>query len=222
MSPLRDIVVIGGSAGAVEGMLGIAERLPRGLPASIFLVIHVSPTAPSLLPRLLERRGPLHSWHPLDGERFEPSVIYVASPDHHLLVRVSDMGVQRGPRENGHRPAIDALFRSASAAHGARVLAVVLSGNLRDGAMGLRAVADAGGAAIVQDPQAADYAGMPASALALVPEAEVVPLDAIAARIVALSGGGAPDRLEPRRGPGRGAMPSLNRLAGPDSPRAPG
>jgi two-component system chemotaxis response regulator CheB len=213
MSSRRDVVVIGGSAGAVEGMLRIVERLPAGLAARVFLVIHVPPTAPSVLPRILERHGSLAARHPANGEVTAPSVIYIAPPDFHLLVREETVGVVRGPRESGHRPAVDPLFRSASATCGSRVIGVVLSGNLDDGAAGLRAIVDAGGLAIVQDPSDAVHPSMPLSALAVVPEAEVVPLREIADRIAALvdtpggaappvrragrsNGGDAPDPLE--------------------------
>ena len=188
MSSVRDVVVIGGSAGAVEAMLRIAEGLPSGLAARLFLVIHVPPTASSVLPRLLERRSSLQSRHPQDGEATSLSIIYVAPPDYHLLVRDGTVAVVRGPRENGHRPAIDPLFRSAARAYGGRVIAVVLSGNLDDGASGLRAVVNAGGVAIVQDPDDAVHPGMPRSALSFVPEADVVALAGIAERISALVG----------------------------------
>jgi two-component system chemotaxis response regulator CheB len=188
MSSRRDVVVIGGSAGAVEGMLRIVERLPAGLPARIFVVIHVPPTAPSVLPRILERHGSLVARHPADGEVTAPSIIYVAPPDFHLLVRAETVGVVRGPPESGHRPAIDPLFRSASVTCGDRVIGVVLSGNLDDGTAGLRAIVDAGGTAIVQDPAGAVHYSMPQSAIAFVPEAEVVPLGEIANRIATLVG----------------------------------
>lgn len=210
MDGLRDIVVLGGSAGGVEAMLRVAERLPGDLAASIFLVIHVSPTAPSMLPSILARHGSLRSCHARDGDAFERSVIYVAPPDHHLLVRSAVVSVERGPRENGHRPAIDPLFRSAGAAHDRRVIAVVLSGNLDDGAAGLRAVVDAGGAAIVQDPRGAAYPGMPARALAIVPEAEVVPVADIAARIVELVGSPAPGASSVARTRSRRGSPGLD------------
>jgi two-component system chemotaxis response regulator CheB len=193
MHAVRDIVVIGGSAGAVEGILRIAGALPATLAARVFVVIHVPPTAPSVLPRLLERSGPLRARHPRDADATQPSTIYVAPPDHHLVVRHGSVGVVRGPRENGHRPAVDPLFRSASRAYGGRVIAVVISGNLDDGSAGLRAVADRGGATLVQDPADAVYPGMPQNALELVPDAEVVPLDRIADRIAELVGTPAPE-----------------------------
>jgi len=201
MTDIHDIVIIGGSAGAVEGLLRVVERLPPRLAASVFVVIHVPPTAPSMLPRILERRGPLRALHPRHGEAFEPSVIYVAPPDRHLLVRDVRVSVLRTPSEKGHRPAIDPLFRSASSAHGCRVTAVVLSGNLDDGAAGLRAVVDAGGVAIVQEPSEATYPSMPKRALALVPEAERVPVLDIARRIVELVGSPAPAASRRSSGP---------------------
>lgn len=189
MNGPRDVVVVGGSAGAVEAMLLVASALPAGLPARVFLVIHVPPDAPSLLPRLLARHGPLAARHPRQGEITEAATIYVAPPGRHLLVHDGWVELGDGPPASGHRPSADVLFRSAALSCGPRVLGVVLSGNLHDGAAGLRAVVDAGGYGLVQAPAEAAHPGMPASALASVPEAETAPLARMAGRITALVGG---------------------------------
>jgi two-component system chemotaxis response regulator CheB len=167
--PRRDVVVVGASAGGVEALSQLVARLPPALPASLFVVLHLPAGATSVLPRILSRRGPLPAAHPRDDEPIESGHIYVAPPDQHLLVSRGRVRVVHGPRENGHRPAVDPLFRSAAEAYGKRVIGVVLSGTLDDGTAGLLAVKAHGGLALVQDPSDALFAGMPRSALDNVP-----------------------------------------------------
>ncbi|MDB4884684.1 MAG: CheB methylesterase [Gemmatimonadetes bacterium] len=185
MAISRDIIVIGGSAGAVEGLIRLMPGLPAALAARVFVTVHV-PATVSALPSILTRVGHLTARHPADHDATEPSIVYVAPPDHHLLVKPGAVRVLRGPRENGHRPAIDPLFRSAAASYGPRVICVVLSGNLNDGSAGADAVAGAGGTVLVQDPAECVYPSMPAAALAEVPSATVLPLDQIARHLLAL------------------------------------
>jgi two-component system chemotaxis response regulator CheB len=184
MTLCRDVVVIGGSAGAVEGVMRLVGGLPASIAARLFLVIHVPASSHSLLPRILTRAGHLDARHPDDGELTERGIIYVAPPDHHLLVKPGSVRVVRGPRENGHRPAIDPLFRSAATSYGARVVCVVLSGNLDDGATGALAVHHAGGVVIAEDPEQALYPGIPTAVVASVPTATVLPLDRIAQHVM--------------------------------------
>jgi two-component system, chemotaxis family, protein-glutamate methylesterase/glutaminase len=161
----RDIIVIGASAGGVEALTRIARALPRGFPASLFIVCHFPPGGKSVLPDLLSKAGPLLATHPDDGDPFHPGHIYVAPPDRHLLLEPGGrMRVTRGPRENHHRPAVDPLFRSAARHYGGRVIGVVLTGSLYDGAAGLLAVRGAGGLGVVQDPRDAQVAAMPLNA----------------------------------------------------------
>lgn len=161
----RDIVVIGASAGGVEAVASVIEALPRDLAAAVFIVVHFPPHTTSVLPRIITRRGGMTAVHPEDGAPIELGCVYVAPPDRHLLVEHGHMRLVRGPRENGARPSVDPLFRSAARAYGARVIGVVLTGNLDDGTAGLMAIKSAGGVAVVQDPDDALYAGMPTSAL---------------------------------------------------------
>jgi two-component system chemotaxis response regulator CheB len=163
--PAQRIVVIGASAGGVEALSEIARGLPAGFAAPIFAVIHVPPNSRSMLPEILSRRGHLPAKHAEDRERYRAGVIYIAPPDRHMLIQRDTIRLVRSPRENRHRPAIDPLFRSAAAAHGAAVIGVVLTGSLDDGTAGLLAIKEQGGIAIVQDPADAIHSSMPQSAL---------------------------------------------------------
>ncbi|HEY3922643.1 MAG TPA: chemotaxis protein CheB, partial [Gaiellaceae bacterium] len=159
------VVAIGGSAGGVESLIRVVAGLPPDLGAPVLAVIHVAPNAESRLPEILTRAGPLPAQHALDGEELQPNRIYVAPPDHHLLVRNHQSRVIRGAAENGHRPAIDALLRTAALDYRGGLVAVILSGMLDDGSAGARAVYQLGGAVIVQDPEDAAFPDMPASAI---------------------------------------------------------
>ena len=161
----RDVVVIGGSAGALEPLQRLLGDVPADLGATFFVVIHTGPNAHSTLGHILDRAGPLPADLARDGLAFAWGRVYVAPPDRHLLLDDGRMLLRRGPRENLSRPAIDPLFRSAAAAYGARVIGVLLSGMLYDGASGLRAIKRCGGIAVVQDPADALYPEMPRHAL---------------------------------------------------------
>jgi two-component system chemotaxis response regulator CheB len=164
--PKRNIVVVGASAGGIAALRRLIEQFPAGLPASIFVVVHVPAEHRSMLPSLLERAGRLPAAHPSDGDGIECGRIYVAPPDRHMVIEHGRVRLARGARENHHRPAIDALFRSAAQAFGPQVIGVVLSGSLDDGTAGLIAIKRHGGVAVVQDPDDADYPEMVRSALA--------------------------------------------------------
>ena len=159
----HNIVVLGASAGGVAALSTVCRGLPDDLPAALFVVLHVSPRAHSELPAILSRAGPLQACHAVDGERVCLGRIYVAPPDHHLLLDDSgDRTMLRcGPPENRSRPAVDPLFRSAAVACGPRVIGVVLSGALDDGAEGLSAIRRCGGITVVQDPADAEWPDMP-------------------------------------------------------------
>jgi two-component system chemotaxis response regulator CheB len=157
----RNIVVIGASAGGILALTDLFKSLPQGFEAYIFVVLHVSPFSPSVLPQILGNAAPFKSKHARDGEVMEPNLIYVAPPDHHIILEKDKMLVKKGPKENRFRPSVDALFRSAAYSYGARVVGVVLSGMLDDGTSGLWNVKRLGGIAIVQDPTDAEFPHMP-------------------------------------------------------------
>jgi len=161
----RDIVVVGGSAGGLEPLRSLGAALPPDLAAAVFVVVHGSPATPGVLPDILNRVGSLLAAFASEGEAIERGRIYVAPPDRHLLIGDGRMRVSSGPRENGFRPAVDPLFRTAARNGRSRVIGVVLSGSLNDGTSGLAAIKQHGGVALVQDPAEAIIPSMPASAI---------------------------------------------------------
>jgi two-component system chemotaxis response regulator CheB len=173
----HDIIVIGASAGGVEAVMRLARGLPGDLPAAICVVIHVSASNRSIFPEILQRETGLIAKHPEDGEKIKPGIIYVAPPDQHMLLEPGVIRLTSGPRHNLHRPAIDPLFRSAADNYGDRVIGVILTGFLDDGASGLAAIQRAGGVTIIQDPRDAAVPSMPQSALRLQNPDFCVPLD---------------------------------------------
>ncbi len=191
------LLVLGASAGGVRALCEVVRALPAGLDAAVFAVLHLSPYGRSAMPAILSRCGPLTAVHPTDGEAIRPGCIYVAPPDLHMLVEPGVVRLSRAASENGFRPSVDVLFRSAARSYGARVVAVVLTGNLDDGTAGLAAVKRHGGVAVVQDPAGADYPGMPASAVRNVDIDYVLPLGEIPGVLVDLCGRLAADGVPP-------------------------
>ena len=183
----HDIIVIGSSAGGVETLMRLCAGLPVDLSAAVFIVQHISPTSKSVLPDLLTRAGPLPARHPVDGEAIQSGHIYVAPPDQHLLLREGSIMLRHGPQENRTRPAIDPLFRSAAVAYGPRVIGVVLTGLLDDGAAGLVAIRRCGGLCIVQDPDDAQWPEMPRRAIERTQPDHIVPISEMPALLARLS-----------------------------------
>ncbi len=131
------IVVIGGSAGALEPLQRIIAGLPETIPAAIFVTTHVSQNAVSAVPHILSRSGALFASHAVDNTPIAPGRIVVAPPGCHLFIERGAVRVTRGPKKNGYRPSIDVLFRSAAESYGRGVCGVLLSGALDDGVAGL-------------------------------------------------------------------------------------
>jgi two-component system chemotaxis response regulator CheB len=173
--PVRDIAVVGFSAGGIEPLLRLVGALPADFPGSVFVVHHFPPQSISALPNILQRASALDVAQAVDGDAIVPGRICVARPDQHLVLTGGRIRCTNGPREQGHRPAIDPLFRSAARVFGPRVAGVILSGTLDDGTVGLIEVKARGGLALVQEPEEAAYPGMIMSAIRSVAVDHVAP-----------------------------------------------
>lgn len=189
----RDLIVIGASAGGLEPLRELVAAFPKDFRAAVLVVMHVPAMAESVLPAILTRAGPLLATRAEDGEPWHTGHIYVAPPDRHLSMFDGRLRVTAGPRLNGHRPAVDALFRSAARWGGPRVIGVILSGSLDDGASGLLAIKRSGGVTFAQDPNEARHPAMPKSAIERTAVDHILPTIELAKRIVSLVGENVPD-----------------------------
>lgn len=182
------IITIGASAGGVVALPALLGTLPADFPAAIFVVLHIPVQQDDLLTALIQRKTALAVHTAWDGQEIAPGNIYVAPPDNHLLIEGSKIRISHGPRQNRHRPAIDPLFRSAAKYYGARVIGVVLTGQLDDGVVGLNAIKTHGGVAIVQSPDDAEEPEMVQQALRNVQVDYCLPLDQIGSCLRELMG----------------------------------
>jgi two-component system chemotaxis response regulator CheB len=195
--PVRDIVVVGFSAGGIEPLLRLVEGLPADFPGAVFVVHHFPPQSVSALPNIVQRSSALDVTQAVDDEPIVPGRICVARPDQHLVLTGGRVRCTNGPREQGHRPAIDPLFRSAARTFGPRVAGVLLSGTLDDGTVGMIEIKARGGLALVEEPEETAYPGMVMSALRNVAVDHVAPARELAAILdrVAREGDSEPDPL---------------------------
>ncbi len=182
----RDLVAIGASAGGVEALRSVLGKLPVALPATVFVTIHRPAATPSGLAAVLGRAATLPVREPRHGERFRKRTIYLAPSDHHMIVCDDRLKRLRTPKQHHTRPSIDPMMVSLAEAYGARVIGVLLTGNLSDGVAGLVAIKAANGLSLVQDPREAAFPAMPRNALLYDHVDLVFRLDAVAAIITAL------------------------------------
>ncbi|MFI9812847.1 chemotaxis protein CheB [Saccharothrix variisporea] len=195
--PSRDLIVVGASAGGVEALRAFVGGLPDDLPAAVAVVLHMPAGGTSALAAILDRSGPLPAVSARHGMPLRKGRVHVAPPDHHLIVTGGEVHLSHGPTENGHRPSVDALFRSAAVARGPAVVGVVLSGTLDDGAAGMVAITSRGGLAVVQDPEEALYSGMPNAVLRTVEVEHVLPAAKMGVVLREVVGGPVEDAGEP-------------------------
>ena len=181
MEVQAEAVVIGASAGALEALSAILPKLPASFPLPVMVVVHIPADRSSVLADLFRAKCRLPVQEAEDKEPIVPGAIYFAPPDYHLLVESNKcVALSSDEPELFSRPSIDVLFETAADAYGAGLIAIILTGANHDGAKGLRAVIDAGGAALVQDPEGAFASAMPEAAIRLCPESRVLSLEQIA------------------------------------------
>ena len=161
----RNTIVVGASAGGVQALSTLVAQLPSDLSAAVLIILHIPAHVPSLLPTILSRDSRLPVAHAVNGEEIKNGRIYVAPPDNHLLIENGRVKLVHGPKENLHRPSIDAMFRSAALSAGLRAIGVILTGARDDGKNGMIAIKQRGGIAIIQDPAEAPYPSMPLSVM---------------------------------------------------------
>jgi len=167
-------VVIGASAGAVQALLQIFPALPAPYPVPILVIVHIPPGKDNALVPLFASKTPLTVKEAEDKEPPRAGIIYFAPSDYHLLVEDTETLALSGDEPANHsRPSIDVLFESAADIYGPSLVGIILTGANSDGAAGLKAIANAGGHAIIEDPTSASAATMPAAALAACPGADV-------------------------------------------------
>lgn len=161
----RDTIVIGASAGGFEAIQQLVAQFPGNIPAAVFVILHIHGKGAGILPDILNRVGTLPAAEAVDGELILPGRIYVAPPDYHLMIESERVHLSHGPKENLQRPCINVMFRSAAASRGDRVIGVLLSGLLDDGAAGLWEIQQQLGVTVVQDPAEATFRSMPENAI---------------------------------------------------------
>lgn len=181
------VVVVGASWGGLEALTSLVRGLPDDFPIPVVVIQHRGRDSKTLLADLLQDRSRLQVSEPDDKEPLQAGHVYVAPSDYHLLVDVGYLSLEMDAPVRYSRPSIDVTFSSAADSYGPRAIGVVLTGANADGAIGLRAIIDAGGAGIVQDPDSAEMPVMPRAARLAVPEATVLPVEKIAPHLVSLA-----------------------------------
>ncbi|HET9991842.1 MAG TPA: chemotaxis protein CheB [Kofleriaceae bacterium] len=179
---MNDLIVIGGSAGALEALLALLPALSAELVTPIAIALHLGPNQRNLVPDLLRRVTQRTVVEAEDKQQLEPRFVYIAPPNYHVLVeRTRSLALSVDDLVNFSRPSIDVLFESAADAYRTSCTGVLLSGANEDGARGLQRIADAGGRAYVQAPATASHPTMPDAGLRRVgSRARVFPISELA------------------------------------------
>jgi two-component system chemotaxis response regulator CheB len=184
-------VGLAASAGGLAALSHVLSCLPPDFAAPLLVVQHLDPRHRSWLAEILGRRTALNVTQVQGGETIVAGNVYVAPPDHHLLLcRNGELGLSDLARVQHVRPSADLLFTSLAEAWGQGAIAVVLTGTGRDGAAGVLAVKQHGGMVIAQNEASAEFFGMPDAAFRTGVVDHVLPLDDIAPALVRLTEGG--------------------------------
>ena len=190
-----EIVMVGASAGGLDAICALLGDLPADFGMAVVVVQHRSRDSDALC-EVLQGCTSLVVEEVTDKSPIEPGHVYLAPPDYHLLVEPGHLALSTDAPELYSRPSIDVAFESAADAYGPRVVGVVMTGANHDGSRGLRRIARQGGRALVQDPGTAEVAVMPTAAIGAVPDAEILTVARIAARLRTLDTAAAPSRKE--------------------------
>ena len=188
-SLVRDVIVVGASAGGIRAVMRILARLPAALPAFMGVVIHRSAESTSSWSEVLGQGTKLRVVEPGDGEPLTNGSVYVAPAGCHMIFEQERVVLQRGAKEHYTRPAVDPLFNSAALAYRRRVVGVILTGGGHDGMQGLLSITMAGGLSLVQKPSEAQDAAMPEYAIAHDHVRAALSVDEIGDALVLLSQG---------------------------------
>jgi two-component system, chemotaxis family, protein-glutamate methylesterase/glutaminase len=192
------IVVIGTSAGGASALEELIMQFKPEMDAAFFVVLHLSRKGiGDYLFHRFQKYTSLKVRVAQDGDKIEKSVIYIAPPDNHMLLTEGQVSIGRGAPENGWRPSINNLFRSAAAAYNSRVIAIILTGMLDDGTSGMSAIVRSGGTAIVQDPNEAEYPDMPLSVLNNMEVEFCISLSKMGGVLSEIISGPAPEPVQP-------------------------
>jgi two-component system chemotaxis response regulator CheB len=184
-TPPPCLVVIASSLGGIQALRHILSALPADLPASVVVVQHLEPGRRSRLAEVLGMVSALPVSEARGGEALDDGRVFVAPPGRHVVVDGGGrLQLSDAPPVRFSRPAADPLFASAAERFGAGVVGVVLTGCDSDGSLGVRAIKEAGGIVLVQDPATATVESMPRNAIATGTADDVLPLEQIAGRIV--------------------------------------
>jgi two-component system, chemotaxis family, CheB/CheR fusion protein len=184
--PSKQVIVvgIGASAGGIQALQKFFDALPKQTGAAFVVVVHLDPDSHSELAHILAARTAMAVVQAEGTQRLEPNCVYVIAPNRRLQISDHDISAVEFDEPRGRRAPIDLFFRSL-AEHGDGI-AVILSGAGADGAVGVKAVKEAGGIIMVQDPAEAEYSSMPRNAIATGVIDFVLPVRSIATRLVEL------------------------------------
>ncbi|MDQ6689565.1 MAG: chemotaxis protein CheB [Gemmatimonadota bacterium] len=181
------VVGVGTSWGGLAAMTKLLGDLPGDFGLPVVIVQHRSKDSDLLLTQLLQDTTDLRVCEVEDKDPLTPGTVHVAPANYHVLIDAGYLSLTVEDPVRFSRPSIDVMLSSAADTYGPGAIGVVLTGANEDGARGLADIARRGGRALVQDPRTAEIPIMPHAAVKAVPSAEVLPLDALAARLVALS-----------------------------------
>jgi two-component system chemotaxis response regulator CheB len=161
-----DVIAVAASAGGLRALKQILAALPAGFPAALVVVQHLDPRHRSLMAEILSRSTPLRVQQATEGDRIEPSTVYIAPPNKHLLVNPDGtLSMSMFKLVHFVRPSADLLFESVAASYKDRAIAVVLTGTGSDGSFGVEAIKKMGGTVIAQDEDTSEFFGMPGAAI---------------------------------------------------------